>query len=377
VYYSSDAAANESQLAQMIAQNFHDSGATPQSGALFAFGKRTKDRWPLSILVRLYGAAGMDAGIFVVNLDLLHMIKDYTQIDAGYRVEIGPSTASPLPAFDDTGTHPLTMPGMHQKLLGYPLEVTVTPDPSLSLLKLEPSQSNYFRYAMVITVALVVITISFQRKKLYEHLGCSEQDKNSLIEQLEQEKARAFHLASHDYLTGIPNRMLFVELALATLGRARRDDSLYALLFMDLNGFKQINDTLGHATGDLLLKAVAQRLRSSLREYDLVARLGGDEFVVLLSDIQYQSQVAEIADKLLKLIGSPYLHLGGHDLVTSLSIGIALFPSDGENIDELLSKADSAMYEAKRAGCGGYRFYQADSALALPQRQGRSIFLPV
>jgi diguanylate cyclase (GGDEF)-like protein len=211
----------------------------------------------------------------------------------------------------------------------------------------------------VVSLTLIMIGISYHRKRLYEQLERSERDKICLISELEKEKTRAYQLASHDYLTGIPNRMLFNELAAAELSRAKRSDNFYALFFLDLDGFKQINDTLGHAVGDLLLREVAQRLCLNLREYDLIARLGGDEFVVLLSDIKYQNHIADIADKLVKAVGAPYHDLAGHEVSTSLSIGIALFPEDGHSIDELLSKADGAMYAAKRAGKGVYRFHEA------------------
>jgi diguanylate cyclase (GGDEF)-like protein len=243
---------------------------------------------------------------------------------------------------------------------------------------LTQSHYEYVRYAIVISIAVVTLTliligISYHRKKLYERLARSEREKICLIEQLEKEKTRAYQLASHDYLTGIPNRMLFSELAGAELSRAKRSPNLYALFFIDLDGFKPINDTLGHAVGDLLLKAVAQRLCTNLREYDLVARLGGDEFVVLLSDIKYQSQIADIADKLIKAVGAPYLNLGGHEVGTSLSIGIALYPDDGHTVDELLSKADAAMYAAKKAGKGAYRFHDSSVHGGLPGRLPSSV----
>jgi diguanylate cyclase (GGDEF)-like protein len=131
------------------------------------------------------------------------------------------------------------------------------------------------------------------------------------------------------------------------------------LFFLDLDKFKLINDTLGHAVGDALLQEVARRLRAAVREYDLVARLGGDEFVVLVSEIRSEEVVAEIADKLVETLRAPYPDLLGCDVETAPSIGIALYPRDGQSITTLMTNADSAMYTAKSAGSGLYRFYDA------------------
>jgi GGDEF domain-containing protein len=151
--------------------------------------------------------------------------------------------------------------------------------------------------------------LAHRRRYLYEKLLYSEREKSGLIHQLEQERAAPTSWP-HDYLTGIPNRMLFYELAATELSRAKRSRNLYALFFLDLDKFKLINDTQGHAVGDALLQEVARRLRAAVREYDLVARLGGDEFVVLVSEIRSEERVAEIADKLVEL-RAPYPDLLG------------------------------------------------------------------
>jgi len=387
--YRSNDAPTASQMEQMVMRDFRAAVVGMEQAQIgsVSFGMRSADGWHVPMLVILRSPVSGTRGIFVAELDLGRILKDYQLIGDGYRVSIDNQTQQ---ASTQTGAlnaaYLATAGSAYQKLPAYPLGVKVTRDQDLLLTELEPSHLEYIRYAIILSIAvvsltLVLIAISYHRKKLYECLERSERDKIGLIDQLEQEKTRAYHLASHDYLTGIPNRMLFNELAVAALGRARRDDSLYALFFMDLDGFKPINDTLGHATGDLLLQAVAQRLRASLREYDLVARLGGDEFVVLLSDIQYQTQIAEIAEKLVRVIGDPYPNIDGHVLGTSLSIGIALFPEDGENVDELLLKADNAMYVAKKAGKkegrGSFRFYDPGNAAQLACRQDNRFFLSV
>ena len=395
LHYRSSDAPDESQLAQGVMQDFGANIADMEQAQVGSvrFGMRSTDGLYVPMLVILRSPLSGARGIFVAELDLGRIIKDYQLVGDGYRVSIDSQDGQIQHAVAQTSTisaAALTTGAIgssaYQELTAYPLGVRVTRDPSLMLTELAPARLEYVRYAVILSIAvisltLVLIAISYHRKKLYKRLETSERDKIGLIDQLEQEKTRAYHLASHDYLTGIPNRMLFNELAVAALGRARRGNSLYALFFMDLNGFKPINDTLGHATGDMLLQAVAQRLRASLREYDLVARLGGDEFVVLLSDIEHQTQIAEIADKLVKVIGAPYPNIAGHVLGTSLSIGIALFPEDGDSVDELLSKADNAMYvakkEGKKEGGGGFRFYDPGNAAQLECRQHSRIFLSV
>jgi diguanylate cyclase (GGDEF)-like protein len=374
--HSSIAAPSEPEFAQLIGQTYPAAltGArAPLEPGIVSFGKTDEHHWRLPMLLTLRSQASGARGFFVAVLDLGRFLSDYQNISNGYHIVVVSQSGAPLVELNDgrLGSSDTLNPGFSgagisnaQRLAHYPLSVAVSRDQQYILAALAPTHLEYMRYAIFISIAvisltLILIGISCHRKKLYERLQCSERDKISLIAELEKEKTRAYQLASHDYLTGIPNRMLFNELASAELSRAKRSDNYYALFFLDLDGFKRINDTLGHAVGDALLQEVAQRLRVSLREYDLVARLGGDEFVVLLSNIKYQSQIADIADKLVKAVGAPYRNMAGHDVNTSLSVGIALFPEDAHNIDELLSKADTAMYAAKKAGKGTYRFYQS------------------
>ena len=165
--------------------------------------------------------------------------------------------------------------------------------------------------------------------------------------QLELQNAKLAHRADHDSLTGLPNRAYFAQRLQAALDEARATDAALAVLFLDNDRFKQVNDAHGHAAGDALLVAVAQRIRAQLRESDVVARLGGDEFAVLLAPVRGQSDAVRIADKIIQAMAAPLLLGGGVRLQPSLSIGVALFPEHGTSANTLLKAADAAMYHAK------------------------------
>ncbi len=167
---------------------------------------------------------------------------------------------------------------------------------------------------------------------------------------------RIEHLAYYDMLTELPNRSLFIERLQHALDRVRRQRHQLAVLFLDLDRFKNINDTLGHLTGDEVLIAVAQRLRECVRHDDTVSRLGGDEFAVILEDIEGLAEVEGIARKVLEAMGNP-VRLEAHELFVGGSIGISLFPEDGGDAETLLQHADSAMYRAKERGRNTYEFY--------------------
>ncbi|MGW8390331.1 diguanylate cyclase domain-containing protein [Pseudoduganella sp. HUAS MS19] len=156
------------------------------------------------------------------------------------------------------------------------------------------------------------------------------------------------HAARYDELTGLPNRRLFQDRILSAIARCRRGQSRGALLFIDLDDFKQVNDEHGHVVGDQLLQVMARRITSCVREADTVARIGGDEFVALLENVAEQAQADALASKIGQVIATP-LALAGHTLQPHASIGIALYPEHGEVIDQLMRHADQAMYAAKAA----------------------------
>lgn len=181
------------------------------------------------------------------------------------------------------------------------------------------------------------------------------------------QEARIERLAYHDPLTGLPNRSLLMDRLGQALAQAQRHQGLLALLFLDLDRFKNVNDTLGHLLGDRLLCQVAERLRTALRECDTIARLGGDEFVVLLTDVQDVADAAHVADKLLAALAAPFV-LGERELHINASLGVSLYPRDGQDADALLKYADTALYKAKEGGRNAYRFFSPDMDIEAHQR---------
>ena len=170
-------------------------------------------------------------------------------------------------------------------------------------------------------------------------------------------EARADELARLDPLTGLPNRLLLRERLAEALARLQRNGEACALLLIDLDRFKPVNDTLGHPIGDALLAKVADRLRSTVRPTDTVARIGGDEFIILQTGIREAADTQALARRLVDLIGRTYM-VEGHLLTIGASVGVALAPADGENADKLLKNADLALYRAKLDGRGTYRFFE-------------------
>lgn len=172
---------------------------------------------------------------------------------------------------------------------------------------------------------------------------------------------RLNHLAHHDSLTGLSNRKHFYDTLKNSIALARRHETKLALLLLDLNGFKAINDTLGHYVGDLLLQAVALRLRECMRETDCVARIGGDEFTMILSDIYNEEDAAAATDKIIEAIGRPFI-VDGRTLDIGVSVGIGIYPTDADNLESLVRNADVAMYQAKAdvGAHNSYRFFSAN-----------------
>jgi diguanylate cyclase (GGDEF)-like protein len=177
-----------------------------------------------------------------------------------------------------------------------------------------------------------------------------------ILQQRRRADERVQHIAFHDDLTSLPNRVMLNQRLDQALGRHRRAGSKLAILFMDLDRFKVINDSLGHGTGDILLRQVADRLRAQLRDGDTVARMGGDEFVVLIENRENLGDISACAHRLVEQLSAPYL-LGAKDCHVTLSIGISVFPSDGNDSQALLKAADVAMYRAKEMGRNNYQFY--------------------
>jgi diguanylate cyclase (GGDEF)-like protein len=175
------------------------------------------------------------------------------------------------------------------------------------------------------------------------------------------------HMARHDALTDLPNRVLLRERLEHELKRVRRGE-IVAMLCLDLDHFKSVNDTLGHPIGDELLKLVADRLRGCTREPDTIARLGGDEFAIIMTQLRQPSDAAVLARRIRASISKPY-HVDGHQIVSDISIGISIAPIDGAEPDQLLKNADMALYGAKADGRGTYRFFEAEMDKRMKERR--------
>lgn len=182
---------------------------------------------------------------------------------------------------------------------------------------------------------------------------------NETLERLDNSQEQLRQLATRDPLTGLPNRALLLERLDHALARARRSQLGVAVLFLDLDRFKHINDSLGHELGDHLLQAVADRLAHTLRGSDTVGRLGGDEFLIIVEEVREPKEAIQVADRILTTLARP-VEIGGHQLHTGASIGISLWPADGEDSTKLLRTADIAMYAAKAAGGAGWQMFSAD-----------------
>lgn len=187
-----------------------------------------------------------------------------------------------------------------------------------------------------------------------------------ITERKRHEQKLAF-LAIHDSLTGLPNRVLFEDRLTLALIQARRKNQKVAVLLLDLDHFKKVNDTLGHSIGDALLQAVAARLVNVLRKGDTIARMGGDEFMVLLSDINVEKAEAKIAQRILQAFHRPF-EINDREISITTSIGIALFPDNGEDADTLTKNADIALYRAKEAGRNNCQYYSSGLSTEIAKR---------
>ena len=197
------------------------------------------------------------------------------------------------------------------------------------------------------------------------HMAAMLLENARLVDQLRQQ-------ALHDSLTGLPNRALFRDrLAHALQRRVRRSDARCAVLFLDLDDFKDVNDGLGHAVGDALLRIVGDRLRSAIRDTDTAARLGGDEFAVLIEDAVDLDDAAAVADRIVAELASP-TSVGGQEVNVRVSVGVAVTPEGGESVDELLTNADAAMYVAKAAGKGRSVVYEPGMRVGSIERQAHA-----
>jgi len=211
-------------------------------------------------------------------------------------------------------------------------------------------------------------SIAVQLREANERLVIASVRAQTLADAAEQTAARMSYMAEHDFLTGLPNRSVLTNHLTQSISLAQRHGKKVALMFIDLDHFKHINDSLGHAVGDQLLQSVAKRLLACVRSSDTVSRQGGDEFVVLLSEVEQAQDAALSAKKLIEAMAEPHL-INGHRLHTTLSVGICLYPDDGKDVDAMIRSADTAMYHAKRNGRNSYQRFTPDMNARAVKRQ--------
>jgi diguanylate cyclase (GGDEF)-like protein/PAS domain S-box-containing protein len=205
--------------------------------------------------------------------------------------------------------------------------------------------------------AEIVLTRLTINKKNVIHLAVHDiSERKTMEERINRQNEMLMHQSRHDPLTGLPNRILFLDRLGQSIKKAKRNGEQLAVLFIDLDRFKEINDSLGHSVGDQVLRIIAKRLKESVRDSDTVARLGGDEFTLLLESVKHPVVAPFVAQKLIEIVKEP-MHLNENELYLTMSIGISVYPQDGESADILLRNADAAMYKAKDSGRNAYEFY--------------------
>jgi len=205
-------------------------------------------------------------------------------------------------------------------------------------------------------------------KEANERLIIASVHAQTMAESAERAKEQMSHMAGHDHLTGLPNRSLLQDRMAQSIAFAKRHSKKVALLFLDLDHFKHINDSLGHAVGDELLKSIAKRLQACVRHSDTVCRQGGDEFVVLLNEVEEVQDAVLTAEKIIEAMGLPHLVSGGQLNVT-FSIGISIFPDDSTDLETVARNADAAMYHAKQKGRNNYQIFVKDMEVRALARQ--------
>ena len=198
-----------------------------------------------------------------------------------------------------------------------------------------------------------------QLREANAHLVFATVRAQATAETAERTAVHMTHLAAHDILTGLPNRALLADRLDRAIAFAQRHGTKVALMYLDLDRFKRVNDSLGHPVGDRLLQSIAKRLLACVRTCDTVSRQGGDEFAVLLSEVASAQDAGLTAERLLGAMAEPYL-IDGHRLDVTLSIGIGLYPDDGKDAKSLVRNADTAMYRAKSSGCNHYQRFTPD-----------------
>jgi diguanylate cyclase (GGDEF)-like protein len=300
---------------------------------------------------------GREGLLGIVGLDGFYRVARIgTQVVSGQKVDYGALVSQadpdkPKPVAIDASLDGVRRYTSARELFDFPVAVVVGVSEDEQLAVFAQHRSGYL---LRTTLASLVIAIVFAilGRMTWQLARGRERETLATIEHAQ----RVEYLAFHDGLTGLPNRSLFSKLLVQSIHQSHRYNRQLAVLFLDLDRFKAINDTLGHDAGDELLREVATRLKSCLRESDTVARLGGDEFVVLLSELSEDKYAANVAQKILVATAKPFVLLGNEFTVTA-SVGIATYPQDGTDEQTLTKNADIAMYHAKEQGKNNYQFF--------------------
>jgi diguanylate cyclase (GGDEF)-like protein len=340
------------------------------------------EEWKLHFSRRLNTADGKFSGIVMVSVDAAYFVSGYETSKLGEHGVLGVlgtdgvfrarrsgetvsagdmvNYAATVPATDEPRSEAAlttnAWDGVRRytsarQLYDFPLAVIVGLSADEQLEATRRNMRAYLWGASGSSVLLILILAVLGR--MSRQLALS---RLHAIEEQIAHAARVEYLAYHDGLTTLPNRSLFSKLLGASIKQAHRYNRQLAVLFLDLDRFKQINDTLGHEAGDQLLQEVATRLKDCLRDSDTVARLGGDEFVVLLPELLEEKYVATVARKILSAVAQPFVLLGGESRVTA-SVGISIYSRDGLDEETLTKNADAAMYQAKSEGKNNFKFY--------------------
>jgi len=266
------------------------------------------------------------------------------------------------PLFQElTGYSEPELLGMHSLDLVYPEDRETVRKKAIESLKGGSSLSYEYRFVRkngeIIWVLEKVTSTEYKGKRatVGSFMDVTER------KQLEQKLA---DIATHDPLTGLPNRLLLCDRLAVGLAQAQRNDTRLAVMMLDLDRFKNVNDTFGHSVGDELLRAAGERLTGLVRKSDTVARMGGDEFVVLLPQIAKIEDATRVTQKILEAFRKPFV-LDAHQIHTTTSVGIAIYPEDGEDVEALLKNADTAMYWVKEQGRDNYELYWYDGTKTL------------
>ena len=340
--------------------------------------------WQIPLLFRLQRAAESD-GVMLLELNLGYFLNLFQTIDIGRTgaIVISTSDGVVLASYENGGLALIDSNSPEKnrfarfietsrKVENYPFVVTLRQSQVEALQDYDAYRSMHlWLLAGVTLVVIIVLFLMLQLLKRKRHylkiLSEAYAENQQLVARLEKEHENAVSAASFDALTGLYNRRVFSSLAAHNLRQARRIGLNLAVLFIDLDRFKPINDSLGHKIGDMLLKTIADRLKNCVRDTDIVARFGGDEFVVMLTGMKDTTRVADIAEKIITDLSLPCV-LDGHQVSVTPSIGIALYPCDGEEIDSLVRNADAAMYGAKKTGRGSYCFFDQSLNRISPQQ---------